>query len=182
VPEPHSWNEEDAARVAFFGEEAWRNVQSRLSKLIGANLHFIPPIEAFRCFSANNYPSCSDLVTSASPSEISRCINEAFKFGMVQRKSTITCVHRMHYTVTQIQMSSQFVGTILIGPVILGKRESPEMYGKMCEEFGFEKEQFLDRVREIRLFSFNGIQSIVECLEEVVKYVIRLNTHSEISK
>jgi hypothetical protein len=52
----------------------------------------------------------------------------------------------------------------------------------MCEELGFEKERFLDRVREVRLFSFDGIQSVVECLEEVVKYAIRLNTHSEISK
>ena len=181
LSEPHSWDEEGATKTLFFSEKAWQKVQSRLSELVGANVHFIPPIKTFKCFSASPYPSCSDLI-GANRSEASRCLSQAFKFGTLQHENIITCVHRLQYAFTRVQISAQFTGTILIGPVLLGRREPPDSYGKMCEELGLEKEQFLDRVRELRLFSFSGIHSILDCLEEVIKYVIRLNSHSEISK
>ena len=177
MPEPHSWNEEDTAKITYFGEEAWQKVQSRLSELIGANLHFIPPTETFRCLSANNYPSCSDLATDAHPSEVSRCLNEAFEFGILRRQDIITCAHRLHYAVTQIRIKTQFIGTVLIGPLLLGKRESLEAYAKICDELGLEKEPFLDCIRELRVFSFSSIHSISACIEDVFKYVTRINSH-----
>lgn len=177
MPEPHSWNEEDTAKVTFFGEEAWQKVQSRLSELIGANVHFVPPTETFRCFSVHNYPSCLDLATGAHPSEVSRCLNEAFEFAILQQQNIITCAHRLHYAVTQIRIKTQFIGTVLIGPLLLGKRESLEAYVKTCDELGLEKEHFLDCIRELRVFSFSGIDSVSACIEDIFKYVMRMNSN-----
>jgi len=182
LPEPHSWNEEDATKVTFFGEEAWQNVQSRLSELIGANVHFIPPLDTFKCFSTNKYPSCSDLATHPNLPETFCCLNETFEFSALQQAKIIACVHHLQYAVIRIQIREEFIGTVLIGPFLLGKRESPEAYHKICEELGLEQEQFLDRLRELRVFSFSGIHSVLTCVEEVFKYAIQMNSDSHIAK
>ena len=83
------------------------------------------------------------------------------------------CVHRLNYCIAPIQNKTLSVGTVLVGPVVLSKRESFDVYEKMCDEEGINREHFLDRVRELNVFSFGKIHTVLAFVKEMAKYAAR---------
>ena len=174
--EPQSWIDEGVvANRLVFDVVGWQKVQSRFSEVIGANLHFVLPSENFTCFSTSFHPSCFDLVCceNALVSQRCRCVEEAFRYGLLQGETIITCVHRLNYCVTPIQYKALSVGTVLVGPVVLGKRESFDVFKKMCKEEGIDQARFLDRVHELSVFSFGKIHMVLGFVKEMARYAVR---------
>jgi hypothetical protein len=63
---------------------------------------------------------------------------------------------------------------LIVGPVIIGKYREMEQYIKIAEELGIDPENFLDALREIKIFSFSGIKSVIELLYDIGLYVCEL--------
>ena len=68
---------------------------------------------------------------------------------------------------------------IAIGPVIVGRRETDDVYHSLCEKQNLDEEIFLSRIREIRLFSQSGIRAMTDFLKELTRHFVRLTRQKQ---
>lgn len=177
---PHSGIEGAVTEGSYFDLDEWQKIQSRFAELIGANLYFILPTQLLSFISAGRNPACSDLVYPQESHAFGKfnCIRDAFLCASKQGEIVVSCVHKLQYGAAPVRLKSNNAGTVLIGPAVVGGRKALPQYEIMCEELGIQKVPFLDRVRELHVFSFKGMYTVLECVREIAEYVARTSTRS----
>ena len=156
-----------ADSLGFFQSEKWQKIQDLLSKIIGANLTLLDPSGALLAQSSQTTASCPKIALPLNSLSVSAtdCLGSVVQ-GSLERKLH-PCVHRLHFFALKIQMEGKRLGSLVLGPVLVGNRESEQTYRDLCRELELQEEHFLDRVREIKLFSHAAISTVLDFLEEI---------------
>ncbi len=154
----------------------WQKIQDLFSKIIRANVSFFDSHGNYLVSPSKVTSFCSDLVLTPSGERIPSvdCVIKALQAFDVEKKS-YHCSHRLSFYSVDASLGSEVFGILVIGPLMVGKREDEKLYRKMCEDVGCDPENFLDGIREIRVFSQTDIHLMCSFLEEILKYFLRLN-------
>jgi len=95
--------------------------------------------------------------------------------GVVDKNLSFSCHAGLCNFITPLRANkSKILGYITLGPVILVKRKSKEQYRKAAEEFDIALEDFWNAILEIKVTSFQGMQSLIELIKDVGEYIIGL--------
>ncbi len=73
------------------------------------------------------------------------------------------------------------IGFMIVGPVILNKQLEVAQYEAIVQKQGLNFPNFLDCLTEVRVLSFNSLQSTLDLLFELSKYALKVN-HKELTQ
>ena len=157
----------------------WQKIQDLFSEIIGANLWLIEPSGIRLTNSSKVSASCSDLAQTKSSSKSSAvdCASKALQNWIQKKDDTYKCTHGLSYFSLPLRCNEEAIGIIVVGPVLVGKREDEKAYAAVCEKLGLDSEIFFDRIREVKIFSYNGIRVVLDFLRELTQHLVRLAYH-----
>ena len=156
----------------------WQRLQDLFAEIIGSNVSFFTPVGTYLNKPSQVTPSCSDLAKplSTAPSSTEfECVSQSFQNALRDKQHSFSCVHGLHFFVAGFQSELRSVGGVVVGPLLIGKREDESVYRKTCETLSVDPDVFCDRIREIKVFSFHGVQVVLDFLREMTEYTFRLS-------
>ncbi|MBI1977242.1 MAG: PocR ligand-binding domain-containing protein, partial [Candidatus Omnitrophica bacterium] len=153
----------------------WQKIQNLFAEIIGANLWLIEPTGTSFTISSQVTPSCSNLAVPIEGVQNSKsnCVWKAFQNMSDHHGMVYHCPHRLSYFLIPIRCEDETVGVLVVGPILLGKREDQKTNDDLAKTLGVDHEVFSDRIREIKVFSHHGIRIVLEFLEELVHHLVR---------
>ncbi len=157
----------------------WQKIQDLFSEIVGANLWLIEPSGTSLTIPSKVNGSCPDIAQAKSSPKANPvdCIFKALQSWNQQKEHSYKCTHNLNYFPLPVRCNEQIIGVIVVGPVIVGKREDKKTYEALCENLEIDSEIFLDRVREIKIFSYNGIKTVLDFLRTLTQHLIQLSYH-----
>lgn len=157
----------------------WQQIQDYFSEVIGTGLRTLD-LEGRSLTKPSRTPRfCSEVVAS-SPLGLKRCRNcrpmsvHGFEGG--KDSFSFPCpAGPQNFVVPVIYNDSKVAAHVIVGPVIFGKREELDKSEETARDLEISKEDLADALREIKTFTFRGIQLAVGLLGEVSSYICRLS-------
>jgi len=149
--------------------QRWGKIQNLFSDVIGTNSSLLD-ISGQRLVSVrDSVTTCSDLVSQigAPRQATTDCSIRAHQKSIQRDDSSYKCLHGLHYFMFRIPSGQRELGVLVVGPLVVGKREDDTYYRQLCGKLDIGSEQFLDRIVEIKSFSYVGIRKIMEFLKEL---------------
>ena len=153
---------------SFLEASDWQKIQNLFARIIGTNLALLDASGRFLTQPSFVTASCSEIALplDSSSAHFHDCLSSIVRKGVEKGKSFF-CSHGLHFLGFKINLKGESHGTLVLGPMLLGKREADEAYRNLCRELKIQEENFLDRVREIKLFSHATISTAVDLLQEI---------------
>jgi ligand-binding sensor protein len=93
--------------------------------------------------------------------------------GTVDKNLSFTCEAGLCNFIVPLKVEERNFGYFILGPLILVMRKSREEYRQMAEQFNIELEDLWSAILEIKVVSFQGVQSLVELVRDVGEYIIK---------
>ena len=146
----------------------WQRIQNLFARILGTNLALFDASGRFLTQPSFVTVSCPEIALplDSASAHLHDCLNSIVKKGVEKGKSFF-CTHGLHFLGFEIHLKGESHGTLILGPMLLGKREADEAYRDLCRKLKIHEEHFLDRVREIKLFSHATITTVVDLLQEI---------------
>lgn len=158
--------------------DQWQQIQDHFAETIGVTMRTVDhkgnllttPSEATRF--------CVEVIGS-SPVGLARCGRclppSMGDLELDKWKEGYLCHIGLHnFFIPVMVLNNKVIAYILVGPVLLGERKKPGQYRRKAEELGIDLDRFIDGLIEIKLFTFTGIQSTIELLQNVASYIAQL--------
>ncbi|MCR4336234.1 MAG: GAF domain-containing protein [Candidatus Omnitrophica bacterium] len=77
------------------------------------------------------------------------------------------------------KMENEIIAYLLVGPVILNKRQDSEVYLKTANQFSVDLPHLSEKIHELRIVSFIAIKTILDLLAEVIKDLLQLGVEKK---
>ena len=159
--------------------KAWQKVQDNFSAVTEVGIRTVDPEGNLFTTSSKSPRLCSQLMkNSQKKDEICGVCLPTFLGGkgVVDRNLTFYCeAAGLHNFVAPLRVDEgKDLGYVILGPIILVMRKTKEEYRKAAEELGINLDDFWSAILEIKVMSFQGIQSLVELIKDVGQYAIAL--------
>jgi ligand-binding sensor protein/putative methionine-R-sulfoxide reductase with GAF domain len=163
----------------FIDINAWQKIQDNFSKITDVCLRTVdsrgrpvtvPSKESTLCSKLLKDPNARGKVCGAcSPTFLGGK-------GVVDRNLSYTCFAGLCNFVAPLRNNEDnAVGYLLVGPVILVMRKTKEEYLAAADELNIDLEDFWSAILEIKVISFQGMQSLIELIRNVGEYIIKLS-------
>ena len=165
---------------------AWQKVQDNFSAVTEVSLLTVDSKGNFLTKPSLETRLCSQVLRN-SPQRDKICGSCLPTFlggkGVVDRNLTFYCeTAGLHNFVAPLKTDDgKVLGYVILGPVILVMRKTKEEYRKAAEELNINLEDFWSAILEIKVVSFQGMQSLVELIKDVGEFAIGL-TYKNIMK
>lgn len=146
----------------------WQKIQDLFAEIISANLWLINPQGIPLTIVSKICTYCSDVNSSSYASnKLPDCALKAYQTLLQNNELFYQCSHSVSYFLIPIKQGDQPFAFIIGGPFILGKKETNDYYHSVCQQHGFDFENFLDWIRELKTFSHHRINLAVNFLKEL---------------
>lgn len=157
--------------------KAWQKIQNNFSVITDVGLRTVDPKGKLITTPSAEPRLCTELLKS-SPMREKLCGGCSPTFlggrGVVDRNLSFICCAGLCNYVIPLRFEGLVLGYLILGPVILVMRKPKEEYRKSAEELSLELEDFWNAILEIKVVSFQGMQSLVELMKDVGEYTIKL--------
>ncbi len=145
----------------------WQKIQNLFAKIIGTNLTLLDPFGRPLTAPSLITASCPEIALPLDSSGLAYdCLSAAIEKGFEKGKSFL-CAHGLHFFGFDVHLKEGPLGTLVLGPVLIGKRDAEEVYRDLCRELKIQEENFLDRVREVKLFSHATMATVLDFMQEI---------------
>jgi len=154
----------------------WQKIQDHFSEALGVSISTLDRRGKFISEPSNPARLC-DQVLRTSVLAIMRCkdcLPERLEKLEQKWKDGVRCPFEFFNFFIPARVLDKTIAYILVGPVILGKRPDINKYREEAERIEIDSDNFLDALREIKIFSFYGIKSIIELLYDIASYILQL--------
>ena len=95
--------------------------------------------------------------------------------GTLQVPVTITRPLGISFAAVPLHATAeQVVAYLIVGPMVLGRREEPDQFRKRVSTLGLHAESLWPLILTIKLYSFEGIKSMLEFLEQMGSALLEL--------
>ena len=147
----------------------WEKLQILLSEILRTNLSLFD-LNGHCMLSPSQATAFCDEFTNSHPFE---CVLNALSTirKRDQREIFVRCDHGLHFMTFSIAMTpgGEMDAVLIFGPYLVGERDSEKNYREICRQKKWNPEIFCDLIREIRVFSTEGLdtaQSFIHALLE----------------
>lgn len=157
---------------------AWQKIQDNFSAVTGICLRTVDANGKTITSPSNEPRLCGEL--SPESSLVSKiCANCLPTFlggrGVVDRNLSFQCLPGVHNFIAPLRIDrKEALGYLLIGPVILVMRKPKEDFHQAAEELNLDLDYLWNALVEIKVMSFQGMQSLVELIKDVGEYTLKL--------
>jgi len=158
--------------------QKWQHIQDNFSAITGICLRTVDPQGKDITTPSNRPKFCQELHKDHSVvKEI--CGNCLPTFlggkGVVDKNLNFSCLPGVHIFVAPLRVNGgDALGYILIGPVILVMRRLKEEYRQIAEDLGLNLEDVWNALLDMKVLSFQGVQSFVELIKDIGDYKLKL--------
>jgi len=153
----------------------WQSIQDHFSQVLRVNLRLVDEAGAFITKPSMNLGLCDEIMRhSTKEPYLCNCHREILNKNDKDWKEEHICPADVHRFFIPLQTKQETLATLIVGPVILGKRKEDSWYNELAQRLGVDSSEFLNAIREIRVFSFNGIKSVIELLHDIGNYICEL--------
>jgi len=98
--------------------------------------------------------------------------------AVVDKNLSFICEAGMCNFLAPLRAENLVFGYLIIGPVILVMRKTKEEYRPAAEELNVDLDDLWSAILEIKVISFQGMQSLVELIRDIGEYTIKLTYHN----
>lgn len=156
--------------------DKWQKIQNHFSEVLRIALRTFDKDGTLITKPSMRFKLCDQVIKESSkvilpcsckPKDLSR-LEEDWKEGYL-------CFKGVHGFFIPLRMKQETLAYLVVGPVILGRRQEESGYRQTAKELGVNAEDFLEAIREIKVFSFNGIKSVIELLYDIGNYICELS-------
>jgi ligand-binding sensor protein len=156
----------------------WQKVQDLYAEVTDVGIRTVDEDGKLLSKPSNLPRFCTDVMTMSAVG-LERCSHCDSSFANMDINGRRThysypCHAGLRVLVVPITLDCRPVLYVMVGPVLFGAHEQPGRYQKIAEELKLDYEQFMDAIREIKVFSFNKIHAVTQLLKEVMSWVVRL--------
>lgn len=96
-------------------------------------------------------------------------------YAEVDKNLSFSCKQGLHQFMVPLKSANdKIVCYIIFGPVILVMRKTKEEYREIAEELNVDLDEFWNAILEIRVISFNRVQSTIELVKTIGEYILKL--------
>lgn len=156
----------------------WQQIQDNFAIVTGISLRTVDP-QGTDITKPSNRPSlCKELNQDSYPIK-KICGNCLPTFlggkGVVDKNLSFSCLPGVHNFIAPLRVNGgEAMAFILVGPIILVMRNPREEYRKIAEELNLELDYIWNALLEMRVLSFQGVQSFIELIKDVGEYNLKL--------
>ncbi len=160
----------------------WQGIQDHFAEVIGVTISTVDTTGNLLTKPSNPTRLCEEIIRS-SPAGIASCAG-CFPVSMADLEANETwkegylChVGLYNFPIPARLPNNKTIAYILLGPVLLGERQKSKKYWEKIAELNIDLDKFIDALIEIKVFSFSGIQAVIELLKDVFSYIVELGYH-----
>ncbi|MBP7088266.1 MAG: PocR ligand-binding domain-containing protein [Candidatus Omnitrophica bacterium] len=156
--------------------DKWQAIQDHFSEVLRVNLRTLDSQGTLITKPSQKVSLCDELIKKSKTAE-KICNCHIGFLGRLERdwKEEHNCPAGVYSFFIPLQMKQETLATLVVGPVILGKRKEENAYREIAARFSLDINEFLDALRQIRVFSFYGIKSVIELLYDIGNYICELS-------
>ncbi|MFC1658906.1 PocR ligand-binding domain-containing protein [Candidatus Omnitrophota bacterium] len=157
----------------------WQKMQDHFAEVIGVGIRTVDRNGNLITKASNISRICAEIMadSSAGVARCNRCLPPSLDSPGKQGKwkEGFECHLGLHnFCIPVLTFEKQTVAYLLVGPVLLGHRWKTEAYRQKARELKVEPEKLLDCLSEVKLFTFTGIRSVIELINDISSYLIQL--------
>ena len=158
--------------------KAWQKMQDDFAAVTGVCLRTLDPEGNLITKTSNEPKLCVKILTDPYIKDqiCDKCL-PTFLGGraVVDRNLSFFCQAGLSNFVAPLSYeSSQALGYLLMGPVVLVARSPKEKYRKIAEELNLSLDEFWKLFSEIKVLSVQGAKSLMELIKSLSEYAIKL--------
>lgn len=160
----------------------WQKIQDHFAEVIGIHMRTVD-LEGNLITTPSNTARLCEEIVRGSPVGMARCgkclppsIGDLELYKMWE-EGYLCHIGLHNFSIPVIVTNNKTIAYVLVGPILLGERKKTSRYQEKITELGIDLERFIDGLIEIKLFSFSGIQAVVELLYDVTSYIAQLGYH-----
>jgi len=156
--------------------DKWQKIQGHFSEVLGMTLVTLDKNTKFITRASQPCRLCNE-VLAASPKALAQCrMCLPHKLSETEKtwKDGLVCFLGLYNFFIPIKVDDAAIAYLWAGPVILGQRPDNDHCRLQAQDLGIEPQVFCDTLREIKVFTFYGIKSVIEFLREISSYIFQL--------
>ena len=169
-----------ARGLSILSAERWQRLQDHFAHVLGIGLRTLNRHHAF--LSHPSWPSGLDPIAMASLLKLGDELEELLPAGVnpLRQARTVTTPTGVSFAAIPLRVTEEVTAYIIVGPVVLGKRETDEVVRRRLANFGVDPDAAHALLLTIRLYSFSSIRSVLRLLEDVGNTLLELaeQTHA----
>ena len=158
--------------------ERWQSLQDHFGQAIGVSVRTVDKTGNLIVRPSNLTGFCEEILkTSVGIARCGKCLPSNISDLMVVNrwKEGYQCHAGLHiFCVPVIASNNTPLAYILVGPVFLGRRRETQGYQRLAKDLGIDLDTIIDCSTEVKLFTFAGIQSVIELISDMTCYVAQL--------
>lgn len=166
--------ESQAPGRAVLSSERWQRLQDHFARVLGIGLRTIAREKTL--LSSPSWPSGFDPLLTTSLLELGEELDDLLPQGMdpLRDVRTVTTPLGVSFAAIPLRVAEDVAAYFVIGPVILGKRETNEEFRRRMATLGGHPDRLWPLVLTLRVYSLSGIRSVLRLLEEVGNALLEL--------
>ena len=159
--------------------EAWERIQDHFASVLNVSMRTIDNHGNAITRPSNPTRICQHIIAH-SPAGITKCgrclpSNFGDLSNLNQWKDGFQCYLGMYTFCIPVMLSEEnVIAHIIIGPIFLGQRRQANHFTQKADELNIPMDEFIDFLSEIKLFSFTGIRSVIDLINDIVSNVASL--------
>jgi ligand-binding sensor protein/putative methionine-R-sulfoxide reductase with GAF domain len=153
----------------------WQRIQDCFSSLMGVGLRTLDSKGVLFTSPSGEPRLCSELKKDSTiRKKVCVCLPTFLGGkGVVDKNLSFTCGAGLQNFIVPLRNNGWSFGYCIVGPVILVMRKPKEEYRKITEELNLDLEEFWSALLEIKVISFQSVQSLLELIKDVGEYTIK---------
>jgi len=165
----------EARGLAVLSSERWQRLQDHFARVLGIGLRTSTREKTLLC--NPSWPSGFDSLLTTSLLALGEELDELLPLGVDPLRDIRTATTPLGVSFAAIPLrvaAEEVVAYFIVGPVILGKRDTSEEFRRRVTSAEEHPERLWSLLLTIRLYSFSGIRSVLRLLEEVGNALLEL--------
>jgi ligand-binding sensor protein len=159
-----------------------QEMQDSFSEVANVPIRIVDPNGAYITTMSNVSALCAEALSNKAIKE-KLCDNCRPTFlggeGIVDDDLSFECLPGLKNYLIPLKVpmgktTSLILGYMIIGPVIFMKRKAKEEFIEIAESVGIDAEQFWNLVLALRVFSYKGIRSFLDMVENLTSHILNL--------
>ncbi|MCP4650094.1 MAG: GAF domain-containing protein [PVC group bacterium] len=180
----------DSTFLELIDLKKWQVIQNYFAGVIGATIRVVDPRGTPLTSLSQPHRYCFEVISSSScaldvckqcllfsPEICSKDPLLVAKENFLDNPNNVyydCCPFFAHRVIVPIRLSSKDIcAYIVIGPLILGRRRTYFEYFNLAQQLILDITNVIDAVEQIKIFSFQSIQSTISLMQEVANYLVQ---------
>lgn len=154
--------------------QCWQTIQDNFSNALWISLRTINPRGIFLTHPSGPARISRKLLQDTIEKSFDEQLHHTLLPFEINWKEGIRCYDNFYIFIIPLKVSNETIAYIIVGPVIVGKRHSPQHYRELAKTFSVDEGKFLDAIRDIKTFSFHGINLVLELIHKVASSLCQM--------